>query len=388
MAGPSVAVIGAGAVGLCTALQLAELGASPVTVLEKAYPAGGSSGLSVGIIETQYLRPLDIEIRVWSMRYFGALERDHSLSITRNGYLRLAHTPDELAAFDASVTTQRDLGIADARVLDPREVQRLVPDMRCNDVAGGLFGPSDGYLDGHLYCHLLVDLARARNVTVRTQCALLRADYGDARTFRLTTTTGDVACDFVVNAAGAWAGEVGKILGAPARLLPQRHQVAVARLARPLPYVMPSVMDYIPHSGDTGLYFRDDTNAQLLAGLHTEEPLHDIVDPDNFSRTTDYTFVEGVAERLAARLPMLTGTRLAPGWAGLYPVSPDGLAQVGPHPDRATVILACGPGGSGIQMSPAIGRIAAEWIVWGYSRSLPAAGILAPARDSLAEGQP
>jgi sarcosine oxidase, subunit beta len=384
MAGPSVAVIGAGAIGLCTALQLAELGASPVTVLEKAYPAGGSSGLSVGIIETQYLQPLDIELRVWSMRYFAALERDHGLSITRNGYLRLAHASDGVAAFESSVKIQRDLGVTDARVLDPREVQRLVPDMRCDDVAGGLFGPSDGYIDGHLYCNLLVDLARARNVTVLTQCALLQAEYGDARTLRLTTTAGELACDFVVNAAGAWAGEVGKILGAAVRLLPQRHQVAVARLPRPLSYVMPSVMDYIPHSGDYGLYFRDDTNAQLLAGLHTEEPLHDIVDPNNFSRATDYPFVEAVAERLAARLPMLAGVRLAPGWAGLYPISPDGLAQVGPHPDRDIVISACGPGGSGIQTSPAIGKIAAEWVVWGYSRSIPAAGILAPARDSLA----
>jgi sarcosine oxidase, subunit beta len=381
---PSVAVIGGGAVGLSAALQVAELGASPVTVLERAFVASGSSGLSVGIIETQYLHRLDIELRVRSMEFFTSLERDHDLTITRNGYLRLAHNDEELAAFEESVRVQRDLGVPDARVLGRSGILRLVPDLHCDDVAGGLFGPSDGYIDGHLYCHLLADLARARNVEVQTQVALLRAEEGSSHAHRLVTSRGEIECDFVVNAAGAWAGEVGMLLGTRVEVLPQRHQVAVAHLPRPLAYTMPSVMDYIPHSGGFGLYFRHDTGARLLAGLHTEEPLHDTVDPNTFSKSTDYPFLEAVAEKLTLRLPLLAGIRLGPGWAGLYPVSPDGLAQVGPNPGRETIISACGVGGSGLQTSPAIGRLAAEWIVFGEPRSIRGASLLSPLRDALA----
>jgi sarcosine oxidase subunit beta len=380
---PSVAVIGGGAVGLSAALQLAELGASNVTVLERASVASGSSGLSVGIVETQYLDPLDIELRVRSMEFFRVLERDHELTITRNGYLRLAHDAEALDAFERSVRLQRDQGIRDACVLGRDGMLRLVPDMHCDDVAGGLFGPSDGYIDGHLYCSLLADLAKARNVEVRTRDALIREAEGSSHTHRLVTAQGEVECDFIVNAAGAWAGEVGELLGTRVKLLPQRHQVALAHLPRPLAYIMPSVMDYIPHSGGYGLYFRHDSRSQLLVGLHTEEPLHDIVDPNNYSRSTDYTFLEAVAEKVALRLPFLPGVRLGPGWAGLYPVSPDGLAQVGPNPGRDTVISACGVGGSGLQTSPAIGRLAAEWIVFGEPRSIPAAGLLTPLRGSL-----
>ncbi|HLW61590.1 MAG TPA: FAD-binding oxidoreductase [bacterium] len=384
MIGPSVAVIGGGAIGLSTALQLAELGASPVRVLERAYVASGSSGLSVGIIETQYLDPLDIELRVRSMEFFSALERRHNLTVTRNGYLRLAHRADELAAFETSVKMQRNLGVRDARTLSRREVLGLVPHMHCDDVIGGLFGPSDGYIDGHLYCNLLADLAKRRNAEVRTQVTLVRAEKGALHRHRLITTQGEVECDFVVNAAGAWAGEIGALLGAPVKLLPQRHQVTLAHLPRPLAYVMPSVMDYIPHSGDYGLYLRHDTRSRLLVGLHTEEPLHDIVDPNNYSRSTDYTFLEAVAEKFALRFPLLDGARLAAGWAGLYPVSPDGLAQVGPTPGQRTVISACGVGGSGLQTSPAIGRLAAEWVVFGEPRSIPTARSLTPLRYSLA----
>ena len=382
----SVGVIGGGAIGLAAALQLAELGASEVTVLEKAHVASGSSGLSVGIIETQYLEPLDIEIRVRSMGFFAALEREHHLAIRRNGYLRLAHDASLLPAFEESVRVQRELGVHDARVLDGRGLRQLVPDLQCEDVVGGLFGPSDGYIDGHLYCQLLADLAKARNVAVRTQVALVREEAGASHAHRLFTTHGDIECDFIVNAAGAWAGEVGRLLGTPVRLLPQRHQVALAHLPRPLAYVMPSVMDYIPHSGGYGLYFRHDTESRLLVGLHTEEPLHDNVDPNSFSRSNDYAFLEAVAEKFAFRLPLLADARLRPGWAGLYPMSPDGLAQVGPNPGRETVISACGVGGSGLQTSPAIGRLAAEWIMFGEPRSIPAAGLLAPRRDSLASG--
>jgi sarcosine oxidase subunit beta len=350
----------------------------------RAHVASGSSGLSVGIIETQYVDPLDIMLRARSMEVFGALERDHGLAITRNGYLRLAHAADGLTAFRASVETQRAAGIGDARVLDRGEVARLVPDLEVADIAGGLFGPSDGYIDGHLYCGLLAEIARARGVVLLTGSALVGEEPGAARAHRLLTTAESVECDVVVNAASAWAGAVGRFLGAPVTLLPQRHQVAVAHLPAPLPYRMPCVMDDIPRSGNYGFYTRHDGEARLLVGLHTEDALHDPADPERYSRSTDPDFLAAVAEKMAFRLPGLADARLAPGWAGLYPMSPDGMPQVGPHPRRPTVICACGAGGSGIQTSPAIGRLAAEWVIFGGPRSIPGGARLRPGRERAA----
>ena len=142
-----VVVIGAGALGLCTAFHLTELGVDTVTVIDRGPVAGASSGLSVGIIETQYVDPLAIEIRVRSMELFRRLEAGHGLEITRNGYLRVAHTADDLEGFERSVATQRELGVEDAVVLDRDGLQRTIPDLECGDLAGALFGPSDGYVD-------------------------------------------------------------------------------------------------------------------------------------------------------------------------------------------------------------------------------------------------
>jgi sarcosine oxidase, subunit beta len=364
-----VVVIGAGALGLCTAHELLERGVTDVTVVDARHVAGASSGLSVGIVETQYLDPLAIEIRVWSMRAFARLERERDLRVVRNGYLRLAHTGEQLEAFERSAALQHELGVADAAVLDRAAVAALVPDMRADDLAGGLFGPSDGYIDGHLYCGLLADWIGERGASVRVGTAVEGHERHDGH-HRLVTSGGALDCDVVVNAAGGWAGEVGALLGAPVEVLPERHQALHVRLERELPYRMPSVMDYVPASGALGLYFRDEGPGRLIAGLHTEEAVEHSVDA--------LTFTEQVAERFADRLPALSGAGLGDVWSGVYPMSPHGAPVAGPAREDATIVTVAGAGGSGLQSSPALGALAADWIVHGEPRAIPAAASLAP----------
>jgi sarcosine oxidase subunit beta len=378
--GPSVCVIGAGALGLASALALARRGAGRVDVLEARHVAAGSSALSVGIVETQYVRPLDIELRVRAMSSFDALEREHGLRIVRNGYLRLAHAPGELEDFARSVELQRTLGVRDARVVERAELADLAPDLATGDLAGGLFGPRDGFLDGYLYCGLLAELAQARGVELHTGQRLLEAAPRAEGGWRVRASTLTLDADYVVDAAGPWAARVAELLGCALALAPQRHQAAAVLLPRELGYAMPCVMDYTPGAGAPGLYFRHERPGQLIAGLHTEEALTRTADPDDYARAADAEFLEALAERLAARLPGLAEARLGHGWAGLYPVSPDGLPQVGPVPERPGVIVAAGAGGSGIQLSPVLGELVADWVLEGEPRAVAEAERLRPFR--------
>ncbi|MHB8629452.1 MAG: NAD(P)/FAD-dependent oxidoreductase [Aggregatilineales bacterium] len=379
---PSVVVVGAGAVGLSAALNLLELGVTNVVVIDAADVGGGSSSLSVGVIETQYLDPLDIDMRVWSMRFFNVLERDHGLQIVRNGYLRLARTDDQIHAFADSASYQRDLGVVDAQVVDADGLLRVVPDLEVNDLVGGLYGPSDGYIDGHAYCQLLAKLVRELGGRVVVNARLTGVRAARTGTYHLTTTMGEFTCEFIVNAAGAWAHRVGQLLELDTPVLPQRHHVVMIKLPRTLSYMMPEVMDYVPGSGLWGLYFRHETFDLLLGGLQTEEPLEPSVDPDSYDRSIDFAYLGDLSERLHHRLPRLSGATVGRGWTGLYPTSPDGLPQVGPT-DRSKIIAACGVGGVGIQLSPIVGRLVAEWIVLGRVRTVEDAVRLTPRRDSL-----
>jgi sarcosine oxidase subunit beta len=383
MANPTVVVVGGGALGLATAVNLTRKGVTDVTVLEADHVASGSSGLSVGIIETQYLNRLDIALRVRAMEFFAELERDHGLDIVRNGYLRLVHDDASLDAAAESVAIQHELGVDDAAVIDREHVEKLVPHMRCDDVLGGLWGPSDGFIDGHLYANMLAEIAMdaGARVAVRQPVTAIEANGSG---YKVRTEAGEeLGADYVVNAAGAWGPRIAELAGLEMPLVAQRHQAAMVK-ANGIDYTVPSVMDYIPHSGEIGVYFRHERPGQLIAGLHSEDITGGVVDPDSYARSADPEFIELLAEKLADRLPSFEEEAgLGNGWAGLYPVSPDGKPQLGPNPGAERFITVGGAGGSGIQLSPVLGELAAEWIVDGEPSAVAGVEALLPGRASL-----
>jgi sarcosine oxidase subunit beta len=380
----SVVVIGGGAVGLSTAWHLVERGITDVTVLEADDLAAGSSSRSAGFVESQYVDPLDIELRARSMHVFRRLQRETGLEIKEIGYLRLAPDVEALQAFEASARLQHELGIEHPSVLDADGVERLVPWLRGDGIAGGLWGPRDGRIDGPAYCRLLAGLAGAGGVEVRTGKRVV-AISSTASGHLIETSDGVLECDVVVNAAGPWATRVGELLGLAVPIAPLRNQIGIWRLERPLDRVLPMVMDYIPHSGARGLYVATYDDADhVLAGLHSEELVGDAVDPDAYDHDADDDYLADTRASLERRMPDLPLGEVERAWAGLYPVSPDGLPIVGPAVGDSSVIQAVGGGGSGIQLSPIMGALAADWIAYGEPRSLSDGRLVAPDRGGVA----
>lgn len=360
---PSVVVVGAGVAGLSTALALAERGCREVTVIERDHVAAGSSMLSAGIFTRQYTDPDDVALRQEAYLGLCRLERESGLVLRRNGFVRLAHDAATQRAFEAGAQVQRDAGIDDARALDADELHRLIPDMACDDLSGGLFSPTDGYLDGQQLCMTYAERAEALGVRVLGRHALVGREPGRRRRHRLLTAREPIECDVVVNAAGPWAPAVGELLGAPVPIVAERHQACIMQLERPLPYELPSVMDYVPGSGTQGLYFRPEGERQLIVGLHSNDLVVQGEDPDGYYRGTDAAFVDELIPLLLERMPGLEGVGLQGGWSGLYPNSPDERFQIGPHPAGEGLFVTCGLDGVGVYLSPAVGRIAAEWVL-------------------------
>jgi sarcosine oxidase, subunit beta len=370
-----VCVIGAGVVGLHSALALARRGVA-VTVLEAAHVAAGSSGRSVGVVATQQIDPLEIELRAWSMRFLETLE-PHGLVVHRIGYARLGHTAAVMEVFSDSVVMQHELGIRDARVLDHDQLRQLVPEMDCDDLEGALFGPTNGFVDGHLYCGLLAELVAAHGGRVVQHQAVTGVARADDGTYLLRTADQTHTADVVVNAAGPWAARVAALFGCDLPIVAERHEAAVVMLDEPLGYRMPMVMDYVAGFGGSGLNFRHERDRQLITEVHaaTGQP---VADPDAYAETVDQEDLVRLAELFSSRLPGLRDARLGQTWAGLYPVSPSGRAIVGPLTADGSLIAAAGAGGYGIQLSPVMGALAADWVVDGSPTTIPAARVLAP----------
>jgi sarcosine oxidase subunit beta len=373
----SVAVIGGGAVGCSIAEELACAGIE-VQLLERDAIASGSTGLSVGVVESQYVDPLWIDLRVAARRIFDELEEAVGIGFVRCGYLRLALSQEDAAAFAASVGHQRELGVQDARVLDPEEISALAPALRVDDVVAGLWCPSDGYVDPHQAALAVAERARGAGADIATGCIVTGAERRDGR-WHLTTSSGPYVSDIVVNAAGAWAGEVAALLGVTCDVVSQRRWAVQAHLARPLGYVHPFVMNYVPGQNRLGAYVRHEADDRLIAGLHSEE----ILDPPEPAVAgpggVPQEALEEIASQIAQRLPALAdGMALGEGWSGLYPCRPSGEPSIGWRTDTDGVIDAVGFGGSGVQSGPAAGILVRDWILHDAPITFPGADRLAP----------
>jgi sarcosine oxidase subunit beta len=377
----SAVVIGAGTAGSSAALQLAELGVKRVTVIDRQHPGEGSSGLSLGIFTRAYSDRQDLELRVFCHEFFGGLEAD-GLPLVRNGFLRLAHDDDALTQFAEGVRINQELGQTDVTLLSAGEIARRFPHIRTDDLAGGLYLKDDGNLDGPQLCAAYLERGVRLGVELRVRTEVLGADGGDGRPFTVRTSRGTIEADIVVNAAGAWAQQVGDLLETHIPVTPERHQVAIFRLPAPLGYEMPFVMDHVPGASGEGLCWRPEGPERLLASLHSNVPVGRRSDPDDFFRGADQAFLDGVVEMVLERLPKLEEMGLQGGWSGLYPMSPDAAPIIG-ETTRPGVFACAGLGGVGVYTSPIAGRLLAETVVHGAPRTVDVGDRFSPLRFAL-----
>ncbi|TIP37349.1 MAG: FAD-binding oxidoreductase, partial [Mesorhizobium sp.] len=229
---PHVVVIGAGTLGMCTALNLVEQGAR-VTVLEAQSIASGSSGRSVGVVGSQLTDPFEIMLRVHSLRRFRQWEGE-GLRFNHIGYLRLARTKAQMELFARSVEIQAEAGLR-SRLVHANELMDLVPHINPDGLEGGLFGPDNGFLDPYEMCNFLARIVRAQGSEIRQYRKLLGAQRR-TRGYRLETSHGPIDCDVVVNAGGAWAPQVAALFGQRLHIWPERHEAVVIHLDEPLGY--------------------------------------------------------------------------------------------------------------------------------------------------------
>ncbi|MGV1794738.1 NAD(P)/FAD-dependent oxidoreductase [Rhizobium sp. A37_96] len=370
---PHVVVIGAGTLGMSTAINLCEQGAR-VTVLEANSIASGSSGRSVGVVGTQLTDPFEILLRQHSLRQFRRWEQE-GLDFNHIGYLRLARTQEQMDLFHSSVEYQRQAGFASS-VYEASELTRLVPHMDVSGLAGGIFGPDDGFIDPHQLCMLLTDKVKAFGGAVRQFCRVIGVDRRRDG-FALTTSRDVIECDAVVNAAGAWAPRIAALFGQTLNVRPERHEAVTILLDEPLDYTMPMVMDLVNGEG-SGLNFRHEKPNELIAEVHkvtSAEPAN----PDAYNDQCEEESKILLAELLLERVPDLPGARLGRGWAGLYPETKDHKPFVGPIDlSEPRIVTAAGAGGYGIQLGPAIGQVAADWALHGAPVSAPGTERLRP----------
>jgi glycine/D-amino acid oxidase-like deaminating enzyme len=375
-----VVIIGGGVMGWSTAYHLLAGGMSGSLVVLERDPLRRvtSTSLAVGGFRQQFGTEVNIRLvrdSVAFYRAFGELmetgQGQPDITMRQNGYLFLA-SEKTWPTFLRRHQLQRALGV-EVELLTPAQVLDLVPEVELGGLVGAAFCREDGYLDPHSV--LLGFEAKARALGAGAEYVEALGVESDAQGVSLVrTSAGPITTRVVVNAAGAWAGDLARLAGVDLDVRPWRRQVYLCRTPLPEGREFPMVID------TTGVHFRSETGNRIVAAGVTAS------DGPTFDMVWDRpAFEEVIWPALAERIPCFDRLLLESGWAGLYDDNPiDHNAIIGCHPHLAGFFLINGFSGHGLMQAPAAGRALAELILHGQFRSLDLSA-LSPGRFAKGE---
>ncbi len=372
-----VVIIGGGIVGSSIAYQLAESGVRDVLVLERETAQGkGSTGKSMGGVRAQFTTKVNIQMSMFSIPFYAEFDErmGHPAGYRPQGYLFVATRPSHIEYLKTNQTLQRSLGLTQVRMVGRDEIAGMVPQLRADDVLGGSFCPTDGFVDP--YSAMVGFMKRAaENGAKLWKSAEVMGISRSNGVFTISTAHGEIETRTVVNAAGAWSAQMAATVGYELPVKPMRRMLIPTEPFDQVSHGVPMVVDMT-----NGFHFRPEAAGFLLAWNDPEE---------KYSYNTDFDpeFVEKVLVRAAERVPVFENLAVNPKrcWAGLYEMSPDHHGIIGEVDEVPGFYVATGFSGHGVMHAPASGKIVADLITTGATDVVSEAEVLNPRRFTSGE---
>lgn len=324
-----------------------------------------STTLSAGGIRRQFSTDVNIRISQYGIQFYEKFDETMAIDGERayaefkqQGYLFLGNDKN-WPLIKKHHEFQTGLGV-DVELLSPEETLKIIPHLNTEGLVGAAFSPRDGYLDPHGTLQGYAKKAQSLGVNyVHDEVTGILKDGN--RVTGLVTQRGDsYSGPVVVNTAGPWAAEVGRMAGVELPVDPVRRMVFVFQPSEIFDYDLPLVIDV------TGLYFRHETGRIIMTGKSIME------EPPGFNFTVDKSFfTKEMWPILADRVPVFDRLKLIRGWAGLYAINRlDSNALLGKYPDIEGFYMAIGFSGHGFQQAPAVGKGLSELIGLGRYETL------------------
>ncbi|MCW5960302.1 MAG: FAD-binding oxidoreductase [Pyrinomonadaceae bacterium] len=374
MKNAEIVIIGGGVVGASVAHHLTARGAKNVLILESEDSQGkGSTGKATGGVRAQFETAINIKMSLYSLDFFKNWEFD--CEYDPKGYLFFATNEAQFDYLKRNVEFQKSLGVKQVEIVDCDRVSEICPILNCEDIAGGSFGKSDGFINPIAVMNGFTRSALANGAEIEYRKEAVSLIVKGGKITGVQTSDGNINCETVVICTGARAKLLAETAGVNLPVEPQKRQIVWARSELPLPAEMPMVIDI-----GTGFHFRpardfsDKSVAKDPSIQSNDEILFAYPDPDersSFDVEFDESFISKVYDRARRRSPFLFRTKVIREKcrAGLYENTPDHHAILGGC-DVEGLYFASGFSGHGVMHSPATGRAVAEIILDGHSSFL------------------
>jgi sarcosine oxidase, subunit beta len=364
-----VIILGAGVIGSSVAYHLATRGAR-VRVLERhdkpiaGFDAPSSTARATGGFRVQYGTKINTQLSLIGREMLLEFENLTGVNpgYRQCGYIFMASSEEHLQELRSSLEVQRSAGLTVSHEVSLSEIASLNPALNLEGVLGGTFCPWDGFI------RPLEILRGFREAAERAGAVFeygvdARLEIQGSRVTGVQTSAGLISSEVVVNATGAWAGELMRQAGLELEVQPSRRQVASTVPTSVLPEDMPMSIFV-----DDGFHLRVRDGRVLL--LKPAQHKHE----NPFSLEFDPSWLPDVLGSAHTRVPVLRDVPIDPErcWTGLYEMSPDTHALLGRAPKLENLYLANGSSGHGTMHSPALGKLLSEMILDGKTSSLDA----------------
>jgi sarcosine oxidase subunit beta len=336
-----------------------------VLVLERdSHQGKGSTGKSMGGVRAQFSTDVNIRMSLYSIPFYASFEErlGHPCDYRPQGYLFCATTEAQMNYLRANLERQRSLGLSTAKLVSTAEIASRFPQMRSDDIVGGSFCSTDGFVDPYSAMVGFMQRAVEQGAQLWRSTEAAAVTVRDGRIAGVETARGPVSTRVIVSAAGPWARPVAQLAGLDLPVEPLRRMLVPTEPFDQFPHTAPMIIDM-----SNGFHFRPEARGFLLAW-------NDPTETPGYKTDFEPAFVEKILVRAASRIPCFENVPINPkrAWAGLYEMTPDHHPILGPVPQIPGLFLANGFSGHGVMHAPATGKILADLILQGKTELIEA----------------
>jgi sarcosine oxidase subunit beta len=350
-----VAIIGAGSVGVPTALATAKEGFKTLVIDYLPSVAQADNKHAIGGIRATHSHKGKIWLCQRSIEIFSTWEEKHGDDIwwSQGGYTFLAYTKEHENLLRDTVKLQKSFGL-NIDFVDADKIKELIPGINNNGLLGGTYSPEDGNASPLLALHSFFRKSRDYGAEYHFNEKVIDIKSENNQVVEIKTNKTTYKTMSIVNAAGAHAKEIGNMVNLDIPVEPESHEAGITEPVKK--FFNPMIVDIRPYSdsicGDSkNYYFYQNKEGKIIFCL---TPSPNIQGTD---RRETSSFLPQISKRMIQLLPRLRNIKVRRTWRGLYPMTPDGNPIVGKVNEIEGYINAVGMCGQGFMLGPGLGEL-------------------------------
>ena len=358
-----VVIVGGGIVGTSVAYHLTKLGWTDVVLLEQGSLSGGTTWHAAGLVGQLRASSNLTRLIRYSTDLYGRLEAEtgQATGWKRCGSLSVARTAERMVQLERNAALARSYGI-DAEVIDAKRAEERYPLMRTGDLVGAVWIPGDGKANPADITQALARGARAGGAGIHEGVKVTGVRLERGAVAAVETSQGSIATEILVNCAGMWARELGRMSGVTVPLHACEHMYIVTN---PIDGVTPDLP--VMRDADGHIYFKEEVGGLLMGGFDPwAKPWGMDGIPDGFSFGTlpeDWSKFELLMRNAIQRVPALASAQVRLLMNGPESFTPDNYFILGEAAEVRRYYVGAGFCSGGIATAGGAGSALAEWIV-------------------------